>query len=209
MARTGRMTSRRWRARPLGLARASTSSPCRATAEACMQGPPSVLSDCHFAAQLNHFIPSPIIFGSCFSRVTIGYNPRHARALRHCDRGSLRGPPREHASGRRRARAHCRFAPPFILSVPDSLTYLVHVSLKRQCDRTLGRRQTLGLAACADDGIRPAAERPQSGGRRSGRLRGRVQPWTSMSSRRPLFYFIRDYPSKYTKRRLNDFKAYA
>jgi hypothetical protein len=37
-----------------------------------------------------------------------------------------------------RARLHCRFAPPPIRFIPDSLTYAVHLSLKWQCGRTPG-----------------------------------------------------------------------
>jgi hypothetical protein len=37
-----------------------------------------------------------------------------------------------------RARSHCRFAPPLIHFIPESLTYSVPLFLKRQCDRTLG-----------------------------------------------------------------------
>jgi hypothetical protein len=40
--------------------------------------------------------------------------------------------------GALRARSHCRFAPPLILFIPDSLKYSVQLLLKRQCDRTLG-----------------------------------------------------------------------
>ena len=45
--------------------------------------------------------------------------------------------------GARRARSYCRFVPPFICFIPDSLKYLVTLFLKRQCDRTLGARQPL------------------------------------------------------------------
>jgi hypothetical protein len=40
--------------------------------------------------------------------------------------------------GELRARSHCRFAPPLIQLIPDSLTYSVPLFLKRQCDRTPG-----------------------------------------------------------------------
>jgi hypothetical protein len=46
-------------------------------------------------------------------------------------------PPRSRP-GTRRARSRCRFAPPLIHFVRDSLTYSVPLFLKRQCDRTLG-----------------------------------------------------------------------
>jgi hypothetical protein len=36
------------------------------------------------------------------------------------------------------ARSRCRFAPPLIHSIPDSLTYSVPLFLKRKCDRTPG-----------------------------------------------------------------------
>jgi hypothetical protein len=42
--------------------------------------------------------------------------------------------------GERRARSHCRFAPPRIHFIPHSRTYSVPLLLKRQCDRTLGER---------------------------------------------------------------------
>jgi nucleoside-diphosphate-sugar epimerase len=38
----------------------------------------------------------------------------------------------------RRARSRCRFVPPPIHFIPDSLTYSVPLFVKRQCDRTLG-----------------------------------------------------------------------
>jgi hypothetical protein len=37
-----------------------------------------------------------------------------------------------------RAPSHCRFAPPLIHFIPNSLAYSVPVFLKRQCDWTLG-----------------------------------------------------------------------
>jgi hypothetical protein len=37
------------------------------------------------------------------------------------------------------ARSHCRFAPPLVLFIPDSLPYLVPRFLNRQCDRIPGR----------------------------------------------------------------------
>jgi hypothetical protein len=37
-----------------------------------------------------------------------------------------------------RDRLHCRFVPPLIHSMPDSLTYSVRLFLKRQCDQTPG-----------------------------------------------------------------------
>jgi hypothetical protein len=36
-----------------------------------------------------------------------------------------------------RGRSHCRFVPPLIRFIPDSLTYSVPLFLKRQCDRAL------------------------------------------------------------------------
>jgi hypothetical protein len=47
--------------------------------------------------------------------------------VRRCGRGA-----------RARARSHCRFVPPFIHFIPNSLSYSVPLYLKRQCDRTLG-----------------------------------------------------------------------
>jgi hypothetical protein len=52
------------------------------------------------------------------------------------------------ADGALRARSHCRFVPPLIHFTPDSLTYLVPLFLKRQCDRTLGAL----LSPYVDDG---------------------------------------------------------
>jgi hypothetical protein len=50
-----------------------------------------------------------------------------------------------------RARSHCRFAPPVIHSILDSLTFSVPLFLKRRCGRTLGvaqaRRRVAGPAA--------------------------------------------------------------
>ena len=40
--------------------------------------------------------------------------------------------------GTPRARGHCHFILPLIRVTPESLTYLVALVLKRQCDRTLG-----------------------------------------------------------------------
>ena len=43
--------------------------------------------------------------------------------------------------GEARARSHCRFVPPLIHFIPDSLTLLTYslpLFLQRQCDRTLG-----------------------------------------------------------------------
>ena len=37
-----------------------------------------------------------------------------------------------------RARSHCRFVPPLIHFIPDSLKYSVPLLLKRQCDPTPG-----------------------------------------------------------------------
>jgi phytoene dehydrogenase-like protein len=73
-----------------------------------------------------------------------GPNPARAAgpaagADRLGDNGRLR---RRGARARRRggarARLHCRFVPPLIHFIPDSLTYSVPLFLKRQCDRTLG-----------------------------------------------------------------------
>ena len=44
----------------------------------------------------------------------------------------------EDEPGWARARSHCRFVPPLIHFIPDSLTQSVPLFLKRQCDRTLG-----------------------------------------------------------------------
>jgi hypothetical protein len=46
---------------------------------------------------------------------------------------------------RLRARSPYRFAPLVIHVIPDSLTYLVSLFLKRQCDRTLGQHSGLHL----------------------------------------------------------------
>jgi hypothetical protein len=50
-------------------------------------------------------------------------------------------------------KTHCRFAPPFIFFIQDSLTYSVALFLKQQCDRTLGPRgqrpPLAGDARCA------------------------------------------------------------
>ena len=60
-----------------------------------------------------------------------------------------------------RARSHCRFAPPLIHFIPDSLTYSVPLFLKRQCDRTLGGGLAGagrgGAAAGGGSGARAAA----------------------------------------------------
>jgi hypothetical protein len=61
------------------------------------------------------------------------------RHLPHLRRLERRLPGRVH--GLRRARSHCRFAPPLIHFIPYSLTYSVPLFLKRQCDRTLGLQQ--------------------------------------------------------------------
>jgi hypothetical protein len=45
---------------------------------------------------------------------------------------------REKKAGAYRAQSHCRFVLPLIRFIPDLLTYLVPLFLKRQCDRTLG-----------------------------------------------------------------------
>ena len=49
-------------------------------------------------------------------------------------------PHRQAGGGPRRAWPHCRFAPPLIRFIPDSLTYSVPLFLNRQCDRILRRR---------------------------------------------------------------------
>ena len=36
--------------------------------------------------------------------------------------------------GDSRARSHCRFIPPLIQFIPESLAYSIHLFLKRQCD---------------------------------------------------------------------------
>jgi hypothetical protein len=46
------------------------------------------------------------------------------------------------AEGEPRARSHCRFVPPLVRFIPDLLTYLVPLFLKRQCDRTPGKPRT-------------------------------------------------------------------
>jgi hypothetical protein len=51
---------------------------------------------------------------------------------------ALRGGAGAVGRGAARARSHCRVAPPLIHFIPDSLTYSVPLSLKRQSDRTLG-----------------------------------------------------------------------
>ena len=43
-----------------------------------------------------------------------------------------------HEDGGARARSHCHFVRLPIHFIPDSLTYVVALCLKRQCDRTLG-----------------------------------------------------------------------
>ena len=69
--------------------------------------------------------------------------------------------------GRSRARSHCRFVLPLIQLIPEPLTYSVPLVLKRQCDRTLGRRPAKDQA--------PASSGPGSRGRGRGRRGGR--PW--------------------------------
>jgi hypothetical protein len=61
---------------------------------------------------------------------------RRRRALRRAPRGPV--PAAEGQPGAARARSHCRFVPPRIHFIPDSLTYSGHLFLKRQCDSTLG-----------------------------------------------------------------------
>ena len=64
-----------------------------------------------------------------YCEVRIGYNPRHAPVpamLAATEHGLLR------------ARSPRRFVLPIIHFIPDFLTYLVPLYLKRQCDRTLG-----------------------------------------------------------------------
>jgi hypothetical protein len=67
----------------------------------------------------------------------------HARGLRHA-RGAAAAGPTGRGRGGPRARSHCRFVPPLIHFIPDSLTYLVPLFLKRQCDRTLGGLRRFG-----------------------------------------------------------------
>jgi hypothetical protein len=50
---------------------------------------------------------------------------------------------RRQAEQVRRARSHCRFAPPLSHFIPYSLPYSVPLFLKRQCDRTRQARQQL------------------------------------------------------------------
>ena len=51
------------------------------------------------------------------------------------------------AEARARARPHPRFVLPLIHFIPDLLTYLVPLFLKRQCDRTLGTLTASGMRA--------------------------------------------------------------
>ena len=46
----------------------------------------------------------------------------------------------EAPDGANRARLHGCFVPPLIHFIPHSLTYSVHLFLKRQCDRTIGAK---------------------------------------------------------------------
>jgi hypothetical protein len=69
----------------------------------------------------------------------------------------------------RRVRSQCRFVLPRIHFIPESLTYSVPLSLKRQCDRTLGGGRPAaegcragGAAAAADQG--PDGTDPEEGG---------------------------------------------
>ena len=52
---------------------------------------PRVISDCHFAVQLTHFIPGflGLIFSRCFAKVTIGCIPPHTP----CSAGQQAKPP--------------------------------------------------------------------------------------------------------------------
>ena len=83
------------------------------------------------------------------SEVTVGAETVDAREI-PCDAGTQESnaegtaclclPGTEKYSGSTEvwARSHCRFVPPRIHFIPDSLAYLVPLFLKRQCDRTLG-----------------------------------------------------------------------
>ena len=70
---------------------------------------------------------------------------------------------RRRGGGHARARSHCRFTPPPIHFIPDSLTYSVPLFLNRQCDRTLGHgparraRRAGGAAGDALPGLRHGA----------------------------------------------------
>ena len=112
--------------------------------------------------------------------------------------------------GRPRARSHCRLVLPLIHLAPDSLTHPAPPFLKRQCDRTPGRRlhhilrdyaaQLAALVRPAGDG---APEHPDAhGGPRHG--------WWSHSDPASSVYLLwRTKLMDYTKRRLDDPTAVA
>ena len=58
--------------------------------------------------------------------------------------------PMARLDGLYRARSHCRFVPPFIRFIPDSLTYSVPLFLKQRCRRTPGLYLVLHGAMIVD-----------------------------------------------------------
>jgi hypothetical protein len=90
----------------------------------------SAMSITRLECQVSKFVNSY----TCPRPATGGPGPRRLLILRLGPLGRR---------GRRdggRARSHCRFVPPLIPFIPESLTYSVPLFLKRQCDRTLGGR---------------------------------------------------------------------
>jgi hypothetical protein len=135
-----------------------------------------------------------------------GAAPRsHVGGRPFAERGALRQggvPSGLRAAGRQPRQAgaeHCRFVPPLIHFLPDSLTYSVPSVLKRRCDRTLGTppaTNTVSLTSLlsADSGLKPARlrkgrkgrKREQRAARRQGRQDTRRQEGRA-SPRRVIF----------------------
>jgi hypothetical protein len=83
------------------------------------------MSDCHFAVQLNHYIPVFfIIFSSCFYKVTIGFIPIGVRE------GAGEAIRKPHA----RIRVSCRCAPPRATQI---LMFVEPAAAARPRQRTL------------------------------------------------------------------------
>ena len=141
--KNGRLTARGQRHRTMNGRLLTASSTRRSASTVSTSSAASIL------ALLSVFIAAAA--GACYSR---GHYVSRVRI------GSSH--PSSSPRSRRRARSHCRVAPPLIRVIPDSLTYSAPLCLRRRCGRTLAHRSAARGRPRAARG-RPGRTRPPRG----------------------------------------------